>query len=143
MAAGLSLKLENLEQFRALFDEECERAADPDDLERVYLSDGELSASEWTLESGLAIESAGPWGQGFPEPLFEGSFQVVDSRTVGGSHQKYRLKTSVGTVIAGIHFGGAEQALRGAVRALYYLSVNRFRDAETLEIRIEQLSAEC
>ena len=74
--------------------------------------------------------------QGFPEPMFDGEFEVLDSRTVGGSHQKYRLRRDDGRVVPAIHFGGAEQALTGRVRVLYHAGLNRFSGEETPEMRI-------
>ncbi len=136
MAAGLSLPRAHLDRFRSAFDATCRAVADDEVLERVWLSDGPLSDDEWNADTVRAIESGGPWGQGFPEPMFDGEFEVLDSRTVGGSHQKYRLRRDDGRVVPAIHFGGAEQALTGRVRVLYHAGLNRFRGEETPEMRI-------
>lgn len=142
MAAGLSLPEEGFEAFRIVFDAECRRLLDDDALDRVIDTDGELDGAEFQLDTALALESAGPWGQGFPEPRFEGAFEVIDFRPIGsdGQHVRYRLRHSGGAIVNAVHFNGAELAVEeGRLRAVYQLCVNRFRDRESLEIRIEHL----
>lgn len=144
MAAGLSLPEEAFEAFRIVFDAECRRLLDDEALERVIDTDGELDRVEFQLETALALEQAGPWGQGFPEPRFEGEFEVIDLRPIGsdGQHVRYRLRHDGGAVVNAVHFNGAEVAVEdGRLRAVYQLSVNRFRERESLEIRIEHLVA--
>ncbi len=55
----------------------------------VLESDGELAAGELTLDTAVALRDGGPWGQGFPEPLFDGEFEIVESRVVGQRHLKF------------------------------------------------------
>ncbi|HEX4896061.1 MAG TPA: single-stranded-DNA-specific exonuclease RecJ [Solimonas sp.] len=141
MAAGLSLREERLPQFRALFAAECRRTLSEDVLQRLLETDGELATAELSLETAQALETAGPWGQGFPEPLFEGRFQVADVRCVGadGAHVKYRLRHSGGTVTA-MDFGGAERLHSvGSLHLVYALSVNRWQGNESLDLRIQHL----
>jgi single-stranded-DNA-specific exonuclease len=90
----------------------------------------------------LALETAGPWGQGFPEPRFDGVFEIDDYRPVGadGRHVKYRLRTPAGQRLDAVHFNGAETALEGGrARAVYALCVNRFRGNETLELKLDSI----
>ncbi len=96
MAAGLSLRAENLPAFSAAFAAEVAVRADRDSLTGVIHSDGPLSAAELCMDTAQALRSAGPWGQGFPEPIFDGEFKVVDSRVVGDKHLKLRLCTAPG-----------------------------------------------
>jgi len=142
MAAGLSLPEPGFEAFRTVFDEECRRLLDAEALDQVIETDGELTAEEFNLNTALILEQAGPWGQGFPEPRFEGKFTVEDLRPVGadGQHVRYRLRHEGGAVINAVHFNGAETAIEeGSLRVVYQLSVNRFRERESLEIRLDQV----
>src|SRR5207253_2542541 len=118
--------------FSELFDATCRGQLDELALERVRETDGELDGAELHIDTARALESAGPWGQGFPEPLFDGEFQVQGSRVVGEKHVRYRL--SVGsTFVDAIHFDGIEHLRSGgALRALYQIGINRWRDTEGL-----------
>lgn len=140
MAAGLSLPEARFEEFHERFDEVCRRQLDDAALERVLETDGELAGAELALETAHVLEQAGPWGQGFPEPLFDGCFEVLRGRIVGERHARYRLRSGEGTIEA-IHFGGAETlASSGSVEVVYRLCVNRYNGAETAELRVEMLS---
>ncbi len=139
MAAGLSLRESDLDEFGELFDEVCRQQLDELALARVRETDGELDGAELHIDTARALETAGPWGQGFPEPLFEGAFTVQGARVVGERHVKYRLIIGNGWVDA-IHFNGVEQLCpAGSVRLLYQLVVNRYRDAESLELQVSDL----
>ena len=143
MAAGLSLPEDALAAFRTVFDAQCRGQLDDAALERVIDSDGELASDELRIDTARALEAAGPWGQGFAEPRFDGLFFVDDYRPVGadGRHVKYRLRTAAGQRLEAVHFNGAETALEGGLaRAVYALCVNRFRDNETLEIRLDSIA---
>jgi single-stranded-DNA-specific exonuclease len=140
MAAGLSLPEEGLEAFRTVFDAQCRSLLDDAALERVIDSDGELDSAELQVDTALALENAGPWGQGFPEPRFDGIFEIEDFRPVGadGRHVKYRLRTPAGQRLEAVHFNGAETALEGGTaRAVYAVCVNRFRGNQTLELKLD------
>jgi single-stranded-DNA-specific exonuclease len=72
----------------------------------VLESDGELGAGEISLDTARAIAAGGPWGQGFPEPLFDGAFGVVASRLVGERHLKLWLRAEAVTApVEAIAFG--------------------------------------
>ncbi len=143
MAAGLTMPEEGLAAFRTVFDVQCRALLDADALAQVIDSDGELGPQEFVLDTAHLIESAGPWGQGFPEPRFDGEFEVIDLRPIGkdGNHVRYRLRGPQGLINA-VHFNGAEIAVDGGrVRAVYQLAINRWQDRETLELKIEQIEA--
>jgi len=144
MAAGLSLPEAGLAAFRTVFDAQCRSLLDAEALDQVIETDGELGASEFHLDTALALEAAGPWGQGFPEPRFEGFFEVEDLRPVGadGRHVRYRLRDPGGNVVNAVHFNGAETAVDGGtLHGVYQLAVNRFRERESLELRLEYVVA--
>ncbi len=143
MAAGLSLPEAALAEFSTAFDAECRAGLDADSLQEVLETDGELLDGELGLDTAQALEKAGPWGQGFPEPRFEGCFEVLESRVLGvdGRHVKYRLELESGGQVEAIHFGGAEQLAECGelVYLIYSLGVNRYRGAESLEMRVVDL----
>lgn len=141
MAAGLSLRAASLDAFAAAFDAQCRALLEPAALERVLLTDGSLSGRELGLETALALEGAGPWGQGFPEPSFDGRFVVESVRAVAERHARYRLLAEHGQVYSAIHFNGFEQCARAGdtVELVYRLSVNRWQDSENAELVVERL----
>jgi single-stranded-DNA-specific exonuclease len=140
MAAGLTLPEARLEQFRHAFDAVCREWLDDAALERVLDSDGALDGEELSLDTARALEAAGPWGQGFPEPLFDGAFELREARTVGERHARYRLRGPGGRAVSAIHFNaGPEPAAPGPVELAYRLGVNRYQGTESVELRVELL----
>jgi len=141
MAAGLSLPAAHYDAFASAFDAEVSARLDAEALDRVLLTDGELAPPELTLETAQMLRDAGPWGQQFPEPLFEGRFRVVERRIVGGSHLKLVLKAGSGpTELDAIAFGIAEgeaDLARGSIHAAYRLDVNEFRGRRSVQLIIE------
>jgi single-stranded-DNA-specific exonuclease len=96
MAAGMSLPAGSLGVFSAAFAAEIAARTDRESLTGVIHSDGALSAAELSLDTARVLRDAGPWGQGFPEPVFDGEFQIVDARIVGGKHLKMQLRIANG-----------------------------------------------
>jgi len=143
MAAGMTLPEARLAEFSASFDAECRQRLDAEALEQVLETDGELREAELNLDTARALELGGPWGQGFPEPHFEGAFEVLETRALGadGRHIKYRLRLPGGALVEALDFNGAERlAARGErLRLVYDIGVNRFRGQEGLEMRIIDL----
>src|SRR3569832_1462079 len=143
MAAGLSLPLENFAAFSAAFDEEVRRHLVPEDMRGVILSDGELAPQELNLELADLLRGAGPWGQAFPEPIFDGYFDIVQRRTVGERHLKMVVKTpGHDRVFDAIAFNSAdadwpEQTAR--VQLAYKLDVNEFRGQRSAQLLVEHM----
>ena len=139
MAAGLSLDESAFEKFRACFDHACRARLAPEQLERVIETDGALEPGELMLDTLHLLDRAGPWGQGMPEPLFDGVFEVSNARTVGSdqTHVRYRLRVPHGPELVAVDFGGSDRmCTQGRVRAAYALTVNRWQGSETLELRL-------
>src|SRR5690606_18498171 len=88
MAAGLSLSAEKYESFKAAFDKEARRLLTLDDLTGELHSDGELPDVDIDLPLARILRDGGPWGQGFPEPLFDGEFEVLNQRLLAEKHLK-------------------------------------------------------
>ena len=149
MAAGLTLGEANLPAFKAAFAAEIAARAERETLTGVIYSDGALSAEELCMETALALRGAGPWGQGFPEPVFDGQFRVVDARIVGGKHMKLMLDAQSGgepiDAIAFGHLSGpcAEVSLKSGamIELAYRLEVNEFRGTERVQLNCQHLKA--
>ncbi|MEX1236820.1 MAG: single-stranded-DNA-specific exonuclease RecJ, partial [Pseudomonadales bacterium] len=134
MAAGLSLAPDKLDQFARAFDTEARKRLSTQDLEEVVLSDGELD-EPLTVQLVRVIEQAAPWGQGFTEPLFDGEFEVLEQRIVGGHHLKLRLARREDPdpydAIAFNHPGLIEGRYR---RLAYRPMVNEYRGRESVQL---------
>ena len=140
MAAGLTLPEAHFGEFSREFEAACREALDDEALERVLESDGALDGGELSLDTARALESAGPWGQGFPEPLFDGTFEVRDAKVVGERHARYKLRAGE-RVLDAIHFNAGERLVApGPVELAYRLGVNRYQGYETPELRVELLT---
>jgi len=143
MAAGLSLPPQSLEPFRAAFIAEVARHTDAiDDTARLW-SDGELEPPDIGLQLAEELRVAGPWGQAFPEPSFDGHFRVVGQKIVGESHLKLELIPEGGDQLIGaIAFNRSELlpvARGGTCRAVYRLDVNEFRRQRSAQLVVEHI----
>jgi len=140
MAAGLSLKREHFDDFRAAFDAEVRRHLSSGDLRGTVLSDGPLEVADIGLALARELRRAGPWGQGFPEPVFDGEFEVVSSRVVGDAHMKLELRAGDrAQPLDAIAFNALDYWPSDAkfVRLAYKLDVNYFRGRETAQLVVE------
>lgn len=140
MAAGLSLAADHLQPFTAALNEEMARWVSAEELRGVIRSDGELPAEFFNLECAELLRDAGPWGQGFPEPVFDGIFEVHDRRVVGERHLKLRL-CPVGKAVQldAIAFNAAAAPAMRQVRAAYRLDVNEWQGTRRPQLVIEHL----
>ncbi len=141
MAAGLSLRARDLDRFRRLAARQVAERYPGADFSGTLLTDGELAPHELGLELAEALRAAGPWGQGFPEPLFDGVFRVREARIVGERHWKLTLALPGGAdVIDAIAFNQAD-AVRLApgneLEAAYRLDVNEYRGIRRAQLVIE------
>ncbi|MCP1726654.1 single-stranded-DNA-specific exonuclease [Natronospira proteinivora] len=143
MAAGLTLAPEGLSRFREAFQSGVAQRADADKLAGVILSDGELAPNEFSLELAEQLRRGGPWGQGFPEPLFDGEFFVLEQRIVGERHLKCRLQhPDVATPIDAIAFNPDPfwlDALPERIRIAYSLDVNEWRGLRRPQLLIKHI----
>lgn len=147
MAAGLTLRRPALARFADAFAEEVGRQLSPAQMQNVLETDGELSPSEITLETARAIEEGGPWGQAFPEPVFEGSFDVADWRVVGTRHLKLWLRAEAAAQpVEAIAFGyfdedGARRPAPGErARLAYRLQSTTFGGTARAELLAEHVA---
>lgn len=142
MAAGLSLRRADFAAFSAAFDAEVCRHLDESDLHGRLWTDGELAADDLVLDFAETLRHAGPWGQGFPEPLFDGRFEVVGTRVVGEKHLKLTLRHPQGTLVDAIAFNQAKSAAAAGqqLHAAYRLAVNEYRGSRRVQLIVEQLT---
>jgi len=131
MAAGLSIREEHLEDFRAAFETVARELLDADALVKTITTDGMLNTEEFTLGIARDLQNQ-VWGQGFPEPLFEGDFRVQSQRIVGEKHLKLKLSSPVGSFDA-IRFFSADPA-PDTIHAVYSLSINEYNGKESLQL---------
>ncbi|HET6396674.1 MAG TPA: single-stranded-DNA-specific exonuclease RecJ, partial [Pseudoxanthomonas sp.] len=92
MAAGLTLERGKLSAFEQAWQAHAARMLDDALLQAELLSDGELLPQELDRFHAEALRDGGPWGQGFPEPLFDGEFELLDWRVVGERHLRMQLR---------------------------------------------------
>ncbi len=140
MAAGLTIKRGHLDQFSALFDQTVKQHLNGEALEAEVWSDGELTASDMSLQNAQLIRNGGPWGQHFPEPLFDGEFAVVQQRVVGEKHIKLKLRHRDGVVFDAIAFDGERKGWQQQTRVhcAYKLDINEYNGNTTLQLMIER-----
>jgi single-stranded-DNA-specific exonuclease len=144
MAAGLSIKLKHYQEFQQAFDQVCHELMTEDQLDQVILSDGELNADDFNLNLAGMLKYAGPWGQQFPEPIFDGRFTIINQRIVGTNH----LKLTLGVI-------GSQQCVDGIafnidldewtdescqqIECAYQLDINEFRGVQSVQLLIRHL----
>ncbi len=127
MAAGLSLGADDFEHFAQVFVDLCESTIAPELLRPDWASDGPLTEADVTVDTVLALRSAGPWGQGWEEPVFDNDFEVLDQRIVGGGHLKLRLRLGQGgAAIDAIAFGVDQELSAASVHLVYQLALNDY-----------------
>ena len=131
MAAGLSIREEHLDDFRSAFEAVAQELLDADALVKTIATDGMLDTNEFSLAIARDLQRQ-VWGQGFPEPMFEGDFRVQTQRVVGEKHLKLKLSSPAGSFDA-IRFFSAEPAPDN-IRAIYSLSVNEYNGSESLQL---------
>jgi len=131
MAAGLSIREEDLNEFRQAFESIAQELLDADSLVKTIATDGRLEANDFTLSIARDLQRQ-VWGQGFPEPLFEGEFRVLSQRVVGEKHLKLKLSSPDGSYEA-IRFFSADPA-PDRIHAVYSLSINEYNGNETLQL---------
>lgn len=144
MAAGLSLEETRFEEFRQRFGDLVGEWLDPALLEGEIWSDGSLSPQEMTLEIAELLRDAGPWGQMFPEPLFDGKFRLLQQRLVGERHLKVMVEPlDGGPLIDGIAFNvdttcWPDNGVR-EVELAFKLDVNEFRGNRSVQLLIDHI----
>lgn len=145
MAAGMSLQADKLDQFKQAFNTIVGSHLNDEIGEPVVMSDGELSAQLLNLDVATAIKDAGPWGQVFPEPIFDGIFYIVQQRIVGEKHLKLvlALEQYSNEVFDGIAFNIDVKEWPNnnakAVRIAFQLDINEFRGNVKVQLLVSYI----
>jgi single-stranded-DNA-specific exonuclease len=144
MAAGMSLREDKLAAFRIAFATEIAARTDSEALTGVIYSDGALDPHELSLGTAHALREAGPWGQGFPEPVFDGEFKVLGLRIVGDKHLKMNLAGAVAQELDAIAFGylggsceDAQLRTGDTVQLAYRLEANEYRGNQRVQLNCQ------
>jgi len=144
MAAGLSIAETALEQFEQALQQQVAKSIDETDLLASIMTDGALEPDQITMHKAQLLRDAGPWGQLFPEPCFEGVFILKQQRIVGENHLKVVLAPSASEPLNldAIYFNievDKWPTTERLVRCVYRLDINEFRGQENLQLIIQYM----
>ncbi|MFC3025350.1 single-stranded-DNA-specific exonuclease RecJ [Vibrio zhugei] len=148
MAAGLTIVESEYDRFSRLFDEIVRQELDESQLKGIILSDGELLPEQLSMTVAQMLRSGGPWGQTFPEPIFDGEFKVLHQKLVGEKHLKLMLEPlykghPTQLMMDGIAFNVDLRRWPDAsvktVHIAYRLDINEFRGNQSLQLMIEHI----
>ena len=143
MAAGLTLSEVNLTRFQQAFEHIAKTHLARLGEHSVIYTDGELCRDELSLSTAKLLRTAGPFGQGFEPPQFDGDFTIVTQRIVGQNHLKLVLRSSDNEEIDGIMFNidlaqWPDNSVK-TIRAVYQLDVNVFRGQESVQLLVSHI----
>lgn len=143
MAAGLTLESGRFETFSRTFQAIVSETLAPDLLQETILTDGPLSPEQITRDTAEMLIQAGPWGQGFPLPLFDNVFEVTGWQVLKDKHLKLQIRPVEGhTSIQAIQFNGYRgEAPPSRIRVVYELQINAFRDRRDVQALIRHIEA--
>ena len=143
MAAGLTIREDDYPKFKELFDAEVRRLTADRMPGAEIITDGKLAPADINLELAGEIENAGPWGQGFPQPLFDGIFSVADARPVGVRHLKLKLLLNgAENPVDAISFNTNMDAIDKSadnMHFVYRLAINDYRGELTPQLIISHI----
>ncbi len=140
MAAGITLAEAELDKFRAAFAAAVGSQRDLLGSDDSLWTDGALEVQDLQLDLAETLAAAGPWGQGFPEPLFDNVFTLCEQRVIGEKHLRMRVRHPEGGMqLDAVAFNQAplEAARNAAIRLVYRLDVNVWRQSRTAQLVVE------
>lgn len=144
MAAGLTLDRKNYTAFCKAFDAEVRLHISEEHLQAVLQSDGELHANDFCIELADQLRDAGPWGQAFPEPVFDGRFKLVQQHLVGSKHLKLTLGLENSSqyfeaIAFNVDLNRWPNHRAQQINAAYRLDINEYQGRRNLQLIIEEL----
>lgn len=142
MAAGLSIAKDQFETFSMLFEQYAQQWLSTEALTGVLASDGELLTHDMTLNFAQLLRDAGPWGQNFPEPLFDDVFTIVQQRIVGEKHLKLVVEKNqqiFDAIAFNVDIKRWPDHQTKQVKLAYRLDINEFRGKQSVQLMVEQL----
>jgi len=145
MAAGLTIRQENFPRFQQAFNTHVSAVLRPEDLNNINESDGPVAEEYMTIEASEIFRFASPWGQLFPEPVFDDEFKILNWRIVGEKHLKLDLvKEDSGACYSAIAFNKTDDDLPQGdenIHIVYRLDVNEFRGNRNLQLIVQHIEA--
>lgn len=145
MAAGLTIDADRLETFQLALNYVASRWVSDELLLAELLTDGELPQDCLALDFAELLQQAGPWGQAFPEPVFEGEFRLLQQKVLADKHLKLMLQHSSGQLMDAIWFNADRSNWPDVnvqqVRLAYQLDVNEFRQQQNLQLLVRHMMA--
>ena len=147
MAAGLSLNEDKLSEFEQAFEQQVAQLVTEDDLQARLITDGCLEAQQLSMHTAEMLRDAGPCGQLFPEPCFQGDFRIVQQRIVGERHLKLVLaphnqpEIAIDAIWFNIDTSRWPNPEAETVHCVYRLDINEFRGLESLQLMVQHLQA--
>lgn len=143
MAAGLSLEQSEFDRFQSAFDAQVRRHLSPDQVHGIVHSDGELNVADFNMELAETLRFAAPWGQGFPEPIFDGKFELLKRRVVGAKHLKMLLSPAGSELtVDAIAFNTLDNDWpegNPSLELAYRLDVNEYKGNRRLQLIVESV----
>ncbi len=144
MAAGLSLRAEFLDRFQKIFNDTIKNWIHPEQLQGIIWSDGELSCDQLNLSTAELLKNAGPWGQAFPEPVFDGEFHVLQQRLLKDAHLKLMVEPKNGGPLLDAIMFNIDRDLYPDfsiknIRLAYKLDINEFRGNRSVQLLLEHI----
>lgn len=144
MAAGMTIRLQDLQAFQNSFQHSLSLLVDPQVFEKQRVSDGELMPNEFTLSTARMLTEAAPWGQGFDEPGFHGEFVVEQWRELGQdkSHLRLTVRAAQSDAVTAMAFRQQRPDwldIGSKVLLRYRLAVNDFRNTQSLQLLVDEL----
>lgn len=141
MAAGLSLKTADYARFAAAFDTVARELLSEEHLQAVLYTDGELPCGAASLELARELRYAGPWGQAFPEPVFDNVYECVRWKVMGQRHLRLDLRdprdgAMVEAVMFNAYHGRPPPAM---LRAAYELAINDWQGRESARLLLRHI----
>ncbi|MCC5852746.1 MAG: single-stranded-DNA-specific exonuclease RecJ [Alkalimonas sp.] len=145
MAAGLTIDADRFDTFQLALDFIASRWVSEDMLQAELLTDGELPQDCMALEFANLLQQSGPWGQAFPEPVFEGEFRLVQQKVLADKHLKLMLQHSSGQLLDAIWFNADRRSWPDVnvqqVRLAYQLDINEYRQQQNLQLLVRHMMA--
>lgn len=143
MAAGLTIELAKLAQFEQAFHAVAQQLLHDKPMAGEVLSDGSLLTEHFSIEFTQLLKDAGPWGQGFPEPIFDGEFELLEQKLLGGKHLKMMLRYQGKLLVDAIAFNIDPLVWPNMsckhVRLAFKLDINEFRGRRSLQLMVEAI----
>ncbi|MEO8401755.1 MAG: single-stranded-DNA-specific exonuclease RecJ [Gammaproteobacteria bacterium] len=142
MAAGLTLARASFEKFSQAFNEIVSNKLNQVDLQNTVLSDGELASTDLSLEVAEVLREGGPWGQAFPEPIFDGVFAILEQRLVGSRHLKMTLgkeNQTIDAIAFNVDLNQWPNYRCENINIAYRVDINEYRGKRSVQLIVEHI----